>query len=92
MAKRLLTVKQLKKDDANGPNINLRGDLRIILLEAFRGLIPICSDALRCQFNLILALIKCLAQAEVSNFDLSIVENNILRLQIIMDNLMLLVV
>jgi len=92
VTKWFLAVQKFEEDDTDGPNIDFRSNLRVILLEALGSLIPVRSYTLRCELNFVLALVKRLTQAKVSDFDLPIVEYDILRLQVIMDDLMLLVI
>ena len=66
------------------------GDLRIFgLVEALRRLIPVSAHALRCQLNLLLIFANYFAQTKVCDFDLSIVEQNILGFQVVMDYFLL---
>ena len=62
------------------------------LIEAFRRLVPVRSDALAGQLDLVLVLLDDLAQAEVCDLNLAIVEDDILRLEVVVDNLLLLIV
>jgi hypothetical protein len=55
-------------------------------LEALRGLVPIGAHALRGQLYFVMAFINDLAETEVGNLHLPIVENNVLRLKIIMND------
>ena len=71
----------------------LLGDLGVFrLVEALRRLVPVGADALAGQLNLVLVLLDDLAQAEVSDFHLAVVEDYVLWLQVIVDYLLLLVV
>jgi hypothetical protein len=92
VAKRLHPEKKLEEDNANRPDVYLRSYVGVILVEAFGCLIPVCTYALRGQLYLLLSLIKCLTKAKVSNFDFSVVKDYILRLQIVVDNSLLLVI
>ena len=71
----------------------LLGDLGVFrLVEALRRLVPVRADALAGQLDLVLVLLDDLAQAEVSDFHLAVVEDYVLWLQVIVDYLLLLVV
>ena len=60
--------------------------------ETFWGLIPICSNSLGSELDLVLVLIQCLAQTKISDFDFSIMEYNVLGLEIVVYDFLLLVV
>ena len=71
----------------------LLSDLRVLaLVEAFWGLVPVGSHTLTRQFDFVLIFFDDLTQAEICDFDFSIVEYYVLWLEIIMDNFLLLVV
>ena len=55
------------------------------LIEAFGRLVPIGPDTLTSQLNLVLVLANNLAEAEICNFDFSVVEDDILRFEVVMD-------
>jgi hypothetical protein len=63
-----------------------------MLIETFRGLVPICANTLTCQLYFVLAVLECLAETKICDLDLTIMENDVLRLEVIVDNLLLLVV
>ena len=68
-------------------------DLRILrLIEALGCLVPVGANALACQFDFVLVLLDDLAQAKVSDFHLAIVEDNVLRFEVIVDYFLLLVI
>ena len=70
----------------------LLGDLRVFaLVEALGRLVPVGSDSLTRQLNLVLVLLDDLAEAKVRDFHLSVVEYYVLRLQVVVDDLLLLV-
>ena len=92
VTKRLHSVKKFVKNHTNGPNIDLAGNFRIPQIEAFRSLIPIRTNPLRSQFNFILSLLKSLTKSKISDFDLTFMEQYILRLQIVMYNPLFLIV
>lgn len=92
MAKRFNAKHQFVKNDSNWPDINLARYLRILKIKTFGRLIPVCADPLACKLNFILALIDGLAESKVSYFNFSIVENDILRFKVIVDDSLLLVV
>ena len=56
------------------------------MLEAFWCLVPVSSDALRSQLDLLVTFIYYLAQAKVSNLNLSIMEDNVLWLKVVVNN------
>ena len=84
---------QIKKGSKRiGEGTYLLSDLRIFrLIETLWSLVPVCANSLTRQFNLVLVFLNNLAKPEISDFDFSIVENNVLRLQIVVDNLLLLI-
>ena len=90
VSERLGSVKQLEKYDSYTPDIHLMCDLRAVLIKTFRGLIPVSSHSLRCQLNLLVALIYCLAKPKVCDLDFPKMEDDVLRLQIVVDDLLLL--
>ena len=63
-------------------------DLWTVLLEALRSLVPVGADALRGQLDLLMTLVDDLAQAEVSDFHLSVVEDDVLRLKVVVNDLL----
>ena len=68
------------------------GNLWVLwLVEAFGRLVPVRTNSLASQLYLILILLNDLTQAEVCDFDLSIVEDNVLGLQVVVDNFLLLI-
>ena len=71
----------------------LLGDLRVLrLVEALWSLVPIRADTLTCELYLVLVFLDDLTEAKVGDFDLSVVEYDVLRLQIVVNDLLLLVV
>lgn len=62
--------------------------MRGVLLKALWCLIPVCSNALRCELNLLVALVYDLAEAKICNLDLPTVEYYILWLQVKMNDLL----
>lgn len=67
-------------------------DLRAVLIKTLRSLIPVSSHPLRCQLNLLVALINCLAKPKVCDLDFPKMKDDVLRLQIVVDDLLLLFV
>lgn len=63
----------------------------LALVEAFGSLVPVGADALARQFYLVLILFDYFAQSEVSDLDLAIMEYDVLRLEIVMDDFLLLI-
>jgi hypothetical protein len=63
--------------------------LGAVLLETLGSLIPVGAHSLGCELDLLMPLVYYLAQAKVRDLHLSIVENDILRLQVVMDDLLL---
>ena len=69
------------------------GDLRVFgLVEALGRLVPVRAHALAGQLDLVLVLLDDLAEAEVSDFHLAVVEYYVLRLQVVVNYLLLLVI
>ena len=67
--------------------------MRILrLVEALRCLIPVSANALRSELDLILVLSNNLAQSEVSDFDFSIVEDDVLRFKVVVNDFLLFIV
>jgi len=56
------------------------------LLETFWCLVPVSSDALRSQLDLFVSLVYYLAKTKVSNLNLSVMEDNILWLKVVVNN------
>ena len=56
------------------------------MLETFWCLVPVSSDALRSQLDLLVSLVYYLAQTKVSNLNLSVMEDNILWLKVVVNN------
>lgn len=63
-----------------------------VLCETLWSLVPVCSYTLRSQLDLFISFVNNLAKSEVSYFDLAIMEYNVLRLQIIVDYLLVRVI
>lgn len=61
-------------------------------VETLGRLVPVRAHTLGGEFNLVLILANDLAEAKVGDLDLPIVEDDVLRLQVIVDDLLLLVV
>ena len=61
-------------------------DLRRVLLEALWSLIPVSAHTLRGQLNFLVALVYDLAKAEICYFYLAVVENDVLRLEVKVNN------
>ena len=94
MPNRLLSKQQLKEDHPHRPHVHLGtyqgGALRLI--EALRGLVPVGAYPLGGELYFFFVFLHFLAQAEIGDFDLPIVEKNVLRLQIVMNYFLLLVI
>ena len=84
ISKGFFAVEHFEVDDSNAPNINFGGDDRFLLGKAFRWEVPVGSHSLRGQFNGI--LLGGFAQTEISYFDSTLVEEDVLRLQVIVDD------
>ena len=56
------------------------------MLETFWCLVPVSSDALRSQLDLFVSLVYYLAKTKVSNLNLSVMEDNILWLKVVVNN------
>jgi hypothetical protein len=89
VAKGLGTEKEFVEYDTHAPDIYLVSNLRRVLLEALRCLIPVSSHSLRGQFYLFMALIDNFAQTKIGDFDFSIMKDYVLRLQIEVDDFLL---
>jgi hypothetical protein len=57
----------------------------VLQVEALWGLIPVGANALTCELYFILSLVKSFAQAKVRYFNFSIMEDDILWLQVVVD-------
>ena len=69
------------------------GDLGVFgLVEALGRLVPVRAHALAGQLDLVLVLLDDLAEAEVSDFHLAVVEYYVLRLQVVVNYLLFLVI
>jgi hypothetical protein len=88
VTERLLAIEQLEEDHTNAPNVYLVRYLGRILLETLWSLIPIGANALGGELNFLVTFIDYLAEAEICNFDLSIMKYDVLRLQVIMNDLL----
>jgi len=62
------------------------GYLWRVLLETFWCLVPVSTDTLRSQLDLLMSLIYYFAQTKVSNLNLSVMEDNILWLKVVVNN------
>ena len=88
MSKRLLAEDKLEENDSYRPYVDLMRYLGRVLLEAFRSLIPVRSNSLRSQLNLLIALVNNFAETEVSYLDFTVVEYYILRLEVVVNDLL----
>ena len=93
MTEWLDTEEKLEENDTDRPDIDLLSDLWVFgLVKAFWSLVPVSADTLACQLDFVLIFLDDFAQTEISDFHLTIVENDVLRLQIVVNNLLFLVV
>lgn len=68
-------------------------NLRVFrLVEALRGLVPVGSDTLAGQLYFVFILLYDFAETEVCDLHLTIVEDDVLGLQVVVDDLLLLVI
>ena len=66
------------------------GYLRIFrLVKTFRGLIPVGADSLGCQLYLLLVFTDYFAKSKVCDFYLTVVEEDILWLQVVVNDFLL---
>lgn len=80
-----LSEQHLEVDDSDGPDIHFGGNMRLLICDkAFRRKVPVRAHSLRCQLDDI--LVCRLAQAKVRDFYLPLVEQDVLRFQIVVDN------
>jgi len=88
MSKRLLSEQHFIKDHTNWEYINFRADLGLWRHQkALRGKIPISSNSLWCQLYFWgVIMLHNFAKTKIGYFYFTIVEQNILRLDIKMDN------
>ena len=86
VAERFRAKKQLEEDHADGPDVDLVGYVGGVLIEAFWCLIPVGTDSLRSQLDLLMPFIYYLAQAEIRYLHLAIIKYDILRLEVVMYN------
>ena len=106
MSEWLYPEQQLVENNSHAPNVNLNresynfkiysyllGDLWLsyIQFKALGSLVPVSPNSLRSQLDLLIVLSHQLTQAKVCYFDFSLVENDILRLQIIVNYFLLLI-
>ena len=77
---------QLIEDDTDAPDVHLVGNVGLVLLEALGCLIPVGAHSLRSQLDLLMSFVYYLAQAEICYLYFSVMEYDILRLEIIMYN------
>ena len=102
----LYSEQQLVENNSHAPNVNLNresynfkiysyllGDLWLsyIQFKAFGSLVPVSPYSLGSQLYLLIVLSHQFTQAKVSYFDFSLVENDILRLQIIVNYFLFLI-
>ena len=59
------------------------------LVKTFRGLIPVGADSLGCKLYLFLVFTDYFAKSKVCDFNLTVVEEDILWLQVVVDNFLL---
>lgn len=62
------------------------------MVEAFGCLVPVGADALARKFNFFLVFANDFAEAEVSDLDLTVVEDYVLRFEVVVDDFLFLVV
>jgi len=89
VAEGLRTEEELEEDHSNAPNVDFVRDLRAVLVEALWRLVPVSAHALGGQLYLLCAFVYDLAKAEVGDLDLSIMEDDILWLQVEVNDLLL---
>lgn len=58
-------------------------------METLWGLVPISADSLRCELDLLRSLVHDLAEAEVGDLDLAVVEDDVLWFEVKVDYLLL---
>lgn len=81
-------VKHLVENNTYRPNVDfVRNHLTRSLREAFRSLVPVSASSKGGELNLITGLFNLLAEAKVTQLDLSLVEKDVLRFKVIMDDL-----
>ena len=103
MAKGFNTEQQLEEYHTNAPDIDLK-EINILitylrcyagyfrLVKALRCLVPVGANALGCQLYFVLVFAHHLAKPKVCNFDFTVVKDDVLRFQVIVDNFLLLIV
>ena len=62
------------------------GYLWRVLLETFWCLVPVSTDTLGSQLDLLMSFIYYFAQTKVGNLNLSVMEDNILWLKVVVNN------
>ena len=86
IAEWFLPVKHLEVYYTYAPHVNFRcNDGSLFLAKTFRRQIPIGSDSLRRKLDCV--LLGGFAQSEVCDFDSSFVEENVLRFEVVVDDL-----
>jgi hypothetical protein len=88
MPERSLAIQQLVKNDSDTPHVNLRVDKGRIgaKFKALRRLVPIGTHSLRSQLNLFNIARHRLTQPEVRNLDLSVMKQDVLRFQVVVND------
>lgn len=90
MAKRSFAKQNFKINYSQAPHIYFIRNQSQSSIETLRSLVPISSNSLRSQLDLVFVLINLFTQAEIAELNLSIVEENILRFEVEMDHFCLL--
>lgn len=90
VAEGLSAIEHFKEYNSKWPNIDLRRNLWVILIESFRRQVPISAHSLWGQFNPgLLAFQHDFAESKVQHFNHSVAEHNITWLKIIVNYLLL---
>ena len=92
VAKRFLPINQLEENNSHRPNVHLVRYLRRVLLKALRGLVPVSSNSLGRQLYLLVTFIHNLAEPKVSNFDFTVMKNDVLWFEIVVNDFLFAIV
>ena len=85
VSKRSFSIEKLVKDDTQRPYINFAGYLSIVFKCLWRQ-VPVCADTLWSEVNFGVFAFHFFAESKVEDFDTAIMEDDIGRFEVIVDD------